>query len=163
MSISAEVGFEIDLGGKVDKLSDKVQRAMDLMLPIHKPVGNSVYTGGSTPPSPFSLEVSGPSRGRTWEVISFGLYGVDGHTTISGIIADMYAGQVNENLVPDFSGIKYSGMAVGTTYTLGHKHIWVHPEEMLYLLIYGATSAINLTFVANVDEYIVQTHTAQSA
>jgi hypothetical protein len=162
VSISAEVGFEIDLGNRVDRLSDKVQRAMDLLLPIHKPVGNSVFTPVNVT-SPFALEVSGPARGRGWEVIAFGLYGVDGHTTITGITADMYAGQVNENIIPDFSGLKYGGMVVGTTYTPGHKHIWVHPESMLYLLIYGATSGINLTFVANVDEYNIEARTAQSA
>lgn len=83
MSIQAEVGVELDLTGKLDDMHRDIKKGHSKdSKPVRKPVGTSGNSGAGAV-SPLLLVLPQfPANGRTWEIISAGVFGPDAHTDL---------------------------------------------------------------------------------
>lgn len=153
--ISAEAF--IDLGRKVDRIHDK----MDRFRPIYKPVGASlVIPAAPQIPQVLAIPIY-PSRGRVWNILKVVFGSVpagalpDIHTALAGVTADVYSGDT-----PDLGGgavvnaIISTGVASVTNIT---KHVdWCASGEQLFALLYGVTAGQQIIMAARVAEYPVE-------
>lgn len=118
--------------------------------PIHKPVGKSVNTGAAAPAS-LVIEIDTvPAAGRTWYISRFAILGTDGHTSVAGAVADVYAGPGQE--VDPQSQI-YSGLTIPTIIEEGRFHNPMHQNDHIYAIVYGAPNNQQITIAALVNDY----------
>jgi hypothetical protein len=156
MEIEASLSFFADLG---EKLGETNKHLSNLMRPYpkpnQKPVGNSMIATGA---SPQLLEISAtPSAQYMWYVKGIGLFGTDGHTALSGVVADVYMGPEQEFApgvpITAFDSQILSGVLVPSINNFGHKDKPLMPREHIYAWVYGLTLGQPVEMVAQVDEY----------
>lgn len=158
MDLEMMVGIFADLGEQVGQ-TNKHLGAMIEPKPVHKPVGNSLVQS-SAAPSPVLLEINDtPNVGKMWYVTQIGVLGTDGHTAVSGAIADVYIGPspdaISGTPVTDFQAQIISGATIPTIANYGHHDKPIHSHEHIYVLLYGILSGQPIELVAHVDEYNV--------
>jgi hypothetical protein len=81
-------------------------------------------------------------------------------SSATAVLLDLYAGQSIDPNLADFSAVKISGLLVGSIYNVGHKKIWVKPQETVYGLVYGIQPSLPVSLVICVDEWPVEDVTA---
>jgi hypothetical protein len=103
------------------------------------PAGGTITVTYSVAPTLVTTGVTGPAG-----VLA---------SPLLAVVADVYVAQSADANFIDFSAARISGMNVGSIENLGHKKVWVHPQEQTYALVYGAPANQNLSFVIMVDEW----------
>lgn len=148
-----ELAFDAFLN-KADKIVEQqailVKRSQK---PLHYRVFGTVTSAAGGAASISSN--SSPSAGRVWNILRFSLYGNDGHTLLTGAIADVYAAS-STLAVPDFSAQVLSGLAVPSTTYPPEEAEWIHYGEELIVLLYALPAASTVTFVAQVADYPIE-------
>lgn len=147
----------IDLGKKVDRISDNINR----FKPVYKPVGTSFVVPAVAPASVILDIPITPARGRVWNVLKviFGSVtatGPDIHTVLANVVADVYSGDS-----PDLGGGAVVNAIIGgaaiASVTNITKHVdWCASGEHLFAIVYGAAANAQLIMAARVAEYPVE-------
>jgi hypothetical protein len=74
--------------------------------------------------------------------------------TQANVIADLFVAQSTDVNYVDLSAAVLSNQNVASINNLGHKKIWVHPQEVVYALFYGPPPVSQqLAVVITVDEW----------
>jgi len=161
--VGAEVGpFEFAVGALADiksTISDTAAKTSKSLMaelhrqPLHLPFGTS-YPGAASPPSPLSLIIPHfPATGRMWYVTRFAITGSDGHTAVSGAVADIYMGPGQGNVDP-LSQV-YSGLVIPTIIEEGRYHNPMHSNGRVYAVIYNLPANQPITISVLAAEYPV--------
>lgn len=152
MEADVLVGAFLDLGNKVDRLHQKIDRSR----PVHKSVGGAITVPvGFT--LPILINLTGfPSVNRVWNVLKVGFFSGDLHTTIANISCDVYAGTLPDPNAPVLTeGI--TSLAVAQIVNFTKESEWCEPGQGLFGLIFGTgvVAGQNFQLVARVSEFWV--------
>jgi hypothetical protein len=159
MELDTMVSIFADLSGQVAETNKYMSRLMPpYPRPNQKPVGNSIVATGVSPQL-LQIDIT-PSSEYMWYVKQIGIFGTDGHTALSGVVADVYLGPVLDYApgvpITAFDAQLLSGILVPSIYNFGHKDKPVQPREHVYAWVYGLTLGQPVELVAQVDEYRVE-------
>jgi hypothetical protein len=149
-----DVAFSIfaDINDKLEKSNKYLGKlASPEVQPVRKPVGGSAVAAAGVPTLIDTF--ASPSRGNVWQVIRVALFGSDGHTVLAAVVADVYGGYGPDASAPDMSSQFLSGVPVAGITLIGPDRVWMHHQETLYAIVYGAAAGQSLELVAMVDEY----------
>jgi hypothetical protein len=150
--MSVEVGIDafVDLTDKVDKMHKHVLKGNP--KPIHKTVGGSVTLTAATG----ILEIlEKPSVGKIWNVLKVGIFGADAHTSLAGVIVDVFTSTQPDPNTPAFENVMISGGTgnVPSITTFSRLIEWCMPGEEIFAQIFGGTSGQQIILTARIAEY----------
>lgn len=116
-------------------------------------VAATLPSGG---PSVLVLSGMYPSVGRVWEVTQVGVFGPDGHTAVTGAIADIYAGpSAGTDFPGDFASFVNSG-AVPCNFLIGDHKCYCNAGDRIYAWIYGLAANTQLTLAGTIRDWRVE-------
>lgn len=129
-----------------DKVTSKLDK-LSSVKPLWKPLG--VANTPSALTTQTLVLPQSPAAGRMWFVHRVGVFGADGHTTITGV-ADIYAGPGQE---VDPAAQLYSGLTIPTIIVEGMQTNPVLPNERLYAIFYNLAAQAQVQFTVLAEEY----------
>lgn len=160
-------GIAADLGSRIKKMDQRLAKLAAEARPIRFRYINS-YPGAASPPSPVTVVINeAPSPGHVWYVQRVGVFGSDGHTSVTGCIADVYGGPAEQanpygGVSPDYTSQMYSGINVPTIIEEGRFHNPIEPNDQVYAQFYNVPANQQLVFAILVDDYHIWEQEAMS-
>lgn len=130
----------------IEKKADTIIRQRP--EPLRKSIGVANTPVASTAAQ--LLDLGGPAAGRMWFVHRVGILGADGHTAVSGAIADIYTGPA---LTADATSQIYSGLPIPSIVVEGRHHNPVLYGDGLYVICYNLPANQQLQFTAGIEDY----------
>jgi len=154
---------EMVLGGVLDVAStDEVQSIVDgavreLRVPARRRAQRrTLVQSTQMPVAGFAvLDLGLVPEGAMWALVDCIVVGGDDHTTVTNASAALYAGGQAPNVggpAPMLGNLLRPGTAVPAVWPLT-KDLYLHTGDGLYVLVYGATAAVNLVAIARVYEW----------
>lgn len=156
MKIQLLGGAEVDLlsGGDLDR---GIDRLLDGLAPSpdNKPIFQSRWAAEKTPAagsSTTTLKLGKPRSGRAWNLVYLTVTGADDSTVVAGATVASYVG---DPASPTLHGLidPANGSVVPNSASFGEKQVWIHDDEELFLVVYGAPNGQQLSAVARVIDY----------
>jgi hypothetical protein len=132
--------------------AEHMEKTADKMLgqhvePLRKNLGVANVPSAATAQV---LNLGGPAAGRMWFVHRVAILGADGHTAVSGAIADIYTGT---SLLADASSEIYAGLPIPSIIIEGRHHNPVLFGEKLYVMLYTLPAQQIVQFSAGIEDY----------
>jgi hypothetical protein len=164
IDIGAE--FFAELGQKVHETHTRVHKQRP--KPIRKPVGGStVIPVGFSGTGPVLLAMqSFPAHGRCWNILKVAVFGVDTHTVVATVTADIFSGDVIDYPIvnTNFLDLIVSGAAIPSVTQFSKEVEWCYSGQSIYALLNGSGLAAGQPYelVARVAEYKVDDVEARS-
>lgn len=151
-----DIDFEF-LAGAVDGLREEIMKVKQ-PKPLHRTF--AVAQTISASPTCIVLNSMFPAAGRWWELTDIGVYGADGHTAVTGGIADMYIGPSTGTEAPgDMASFIISSSIPTTSPLIGDKKAWGNPGDRIYAWIYGITVATQITLAGSLFDWRIEDRT----
>lgn len=164
--------FFAQTGEKNDQNHKELMGMLKNPVPTRPLVGGVAITSGASPfvLGPTGNVATGPAAGLLWNIRTIGIYGVDGHTAVSGVTGvDLYAGDIpdaggaTDPPAASFSDLISAGIVTLPTFQTYSRHaIWCKHGEVPYAMVYGLGAGIQLVFVSTVEQWRMQDAEAMS-
>jgi hypothetical protein len=141
MELDLDADFMLELGQTVKATHEHVKSTMQSDRPIRKPIGGSlVLPPGFSGSGPVLLQLeASPAHGRCWNLLKAGVFGVDTHTAVASVNADIFAGDtIDTTNATNFLDCVVSGATVPSITNFGRKTEWCYSGQYVYALIYGS-------------------------
>ena len=153
--MSVEVGIEafLDLGDKVDNIHRTVTKRAGKPL-IKRVAGSAIIAPAATTGI---VELSErPSMGRIWNILKVGVYNVDLHTSLAGVIVDLYANTLIDpvNPPPLVNGITTVGVPSSTYFS--RQVEWCKQGESIFGVISAATAGQQIVLMSVIADYAIE-------
>lgn len=157
MTADVEFAASLDLGGAPQQAPSQARKGPP--LPIYRKWAGSVpVPTGATPPLLVpATSVAAVPAGRIYNILGFAIFATDGHTALTGAVADVYLASDGVTL-PDFSCQVLSGVAIPSIGWQSKEVIWAQPGERLIAMVYGFTAPVapGITIMASVADYCIE-------
>jgi hypothetical protein len=161
MSIEAGVGFNLSLDdSEVSRIASRTREMLEFPEAIVRDFAQSAVISSS----PACLVINNliPGDGRLWEITEIGCFGPDGHTSVAGANADMYAGPVAGTDAPgDFASFIISSVIPTPNPLIGDHKAFCFGQDRIYAWIYGITSSTTITLAGTVRDWESRLRTRQ--
>lgn len=143
-----EVGFK--LAAATDKLSGELERNRK-RKPYHiKRVDQVNALAGVAS----VLDLGSPPTGMMWNLLKLTVVGSDDRTVVAGATLASYAGDPANPSLAMLLEPSIGGSPIPNTAGYSDEVIWVHSEDNLFVMVYGAAAGQQLVAIAIVDEWI---------
>jgi hypothetical protein len=96
-----------------------------------------------------------PAAGRIWNLLKVILTSTDGHTSLAGVIVDIYSSSLVDPNAPVLDSLVQGNLGVPSVTYYSRKVEWCQPQEEVYGLIYGGTAGQQVNLALRVAEYPV--------
>lgn len=150
-------GVEVDLltGKDLDDGIGKMLGGLRSHSENGRPIFQSRWAAQMTPAAGSSttvLDLGKPRSGRAWNLAYLTVTGDDDRTVVAGASVASYVGDPDN---PTLHGLidPANGSVVPNSAAFGEKQVWIHDDENLFVIVYGAPNDQQLAAVARVIDY----------
>lgn len=101
---------------------------------------------------PTVLRLGKPHAGRIWSLVYLTVAGADDRTVVANATVASYIGNPDN---PSLTGLidPANGSVVPNSASFSDKQFWVHDDESLFVIVYGAAAGQSLVAVARVLDF----------
>lgn len=156
LDFEATVGLAL---GKLDKIHDGVA-GLSPAVPIRSAAG--VANNPSALATQTLVIPVRPAAGRMWYVHRVVVLGADGHSSVAGAVADIYAGPAG-NQTADPTSQLYSALTLPSIIEEGRFHNPVVFGESVYALLYNLPAQQQVQFAIGYYDYPAPSQLAMTA
>lgn len=138
-----------------DELRDTEKRLLDRIdgLRDHRPLAlTREKQENAVANTPTVLRLGKPFYGRMWSLVYLTVAGSDDRTVVAGASVASYIGNPDN---PSLTGLidPANGTVVPNSASFSDKQFWVHDDESLFVIVYGAAGGQSLVAVARVLDF----------
>lgn len=160
MKVALALGGEVDVatGDELHHMGESILGRLDGLERAGRdarPLRRTLVAAARAPASGSTttvLTLGGPAVGRIWNVTYVTVAGSDDSTVVPNATLALYTG---DPAAPSLAGlvIPANGSAVPNSASFSQDQLWVHDDEQMFVVVYGAPVSQALSAVARVLDY----------